>query len=208
MLIFVHRDIMRRALGTRFSPRALAAMIRANMLVDNIQNQFGHDHLHFDNNRFEEGLQHIASLRAAIAPALKSGNAPAAWRAFGQLTHTAQDYYAHSNYVRLWIGNHPGAQPGDIPPFDVATQSDPDLHSDQSYYPLGLLAFLPVIQNWVIPRLPEDSHARMNLDSPARGPAFPFAFEAAVKRTVYEFDTAVAGLPGDLLARFCDRPAN
>jgi hypothetical protein len=37
----------------------------------------------------------------------------------------------------------------------------------------------------------------MHLDSPTRGKRFIYAFEAAVKRTQYEFDKTVAGLmPG------------
>jgi len=37
--------------------------------------------------------------------------------------------------------------------------------------------------------LPEDSHGHMNLDHPERGPLFTFAVEAAVKRTIHEFET-------------------
>jgi hypothetical protein len=80
----------------------------------------------------------------------------------------------------------------------------PNLHSGKLYYPLEIFSFIPVVKNVVIPLLPKDSHAHMNLDSPARGKRFDYAFEAAIKRTRYEFDKTVAGLSSDLEALFTD----
>jgi hypothetical protein len=40
--------------------------------------------------------------------------------------------------------------------------------------------------------LPKDSHAWMNLDKPAAGALFPYALEAAVQRTVLEFEQTLA----------------
>ncbi len=60
----------------------------------------------------------------------------------------------------------------------------------------------------VIPLLPRDSHAWMNLDSPARGPGFAYAFAAAVKRTRYEYERTVDGLQSSLLGFLCmDQPS-
>jgi hypothetical protein len=59
---------------------------------------------------------------------------------------------------------------------------------------LEVLSFVPIVKRFVIPFLPEDSHAHMHLDSSKRGERFEYAFEAAVKRTQYEFDKTVAGL--------------
>jgi len=53
--------------------------------------------------------------------------------------------------------------------------------------------------------LPRDSHGWMNLDSPERGPNFPYAFEAAVKRTKIEFERTTRDLPEDLCALFLDK---
>ena len=53
--------------------------------------------------------------------------------------------------------------------------------------------------------LPRDSHGWMNLDSPERGPNFPYAFEAAVKRTKIEFERTTKDLPEDLCALFLDK---
>ena len=80
----------------------------------------------------------------------------------------------------------------------------PDLHSGVLYYPWEILAFVPVVKRFVIPLLPKDSHAHMHLDSPAQGEHFAYAFEAAVKRTQYEFDKTVAGLSSSLDALFTD----
>lgn len=73
----------------------------------------------------------------------------------------------------------------------------PDLHSGVLYLPWEIFAFIPLVKRFVIPLLPEDSHAHMHLDSPACGKRFEYAFEAALKRTRYELDKTVAGLsPG------------
>jgi len=45
----------------------------------------------------------------------------------------------------------------------------------------------------------------MNLDSPARGPKFDYAFQAALKRTRIEFEQTTKGLPQDLFALFVDK---
>ena len=47
----------------------------------------------------------------------------------------------------------------------------------------------------------------MNLDSAARGPAFEYAFQAAVKRTLHEYDLSTQGLPGPLAKQFRGLPA-
>jgi hypothetical protein len=44
----------------------------------------------------------------------------------------------------------------------------------------------------------------MQLDSPARGKRFDYAFEAAAKRTRYEFDKTVAGLSSRQEVLFTD----
>ena len=49
-----------------------------------------------------------------IRPALERSDPRQAWQAFGRLTHTAQDFYAHSNYVALWRERNPAAPPDQI----------------------------------------------------------------------------------------------
>jgi len=67
-----------------------------------------------------------------------------------------------------------------------------------------VLSFVPFVKRFVIPLLPADSHAHMHLDSSKRGERFEYAFEAAVKRTRYEFDKTVAGLSPGQDALFTD----
>ena len=42
----------------------------------------------------------------------------------------------------------------------------------------------------------------MNLDSAARGPAFEYAFHAAIKRTLHEYDLLTNGLSEPLVMQF------
>jgi hypothetical protein len=193
--------------GDKFSQRALAVIIDANIGVDSLLNQFGHEECHFGDNQFERSRGYIEQQRALIRPVLERGDARAAWRAFGRLTHTAQDFYSHSNYVDLWLACQPnGMVPGasEIDPLDDALIENPSLRSGKMYFPFGYLSFVPGIKNLVIPRMPRDSHAWMNLDSEARGPMFEYAFHGAVKRTRFEFETSVKGLAKELKQLFTD----
>ena len=209
MLKSVHKEVIRRALGGTFSPRALDGIITANLQQDALNAQIGHDEYHFDNNDFAGSRAYIEEQRALIRPALEGGHLLSAWEAFGRLTHTAQDFYSHSNYVDLWLvcqpnGMHPA--PSEIDPLDDALIENPSLRSGKFYYPLEALSFVPYLKKWVIPHLPRDSHAWMNLDSKERGPMFEYAFQAAVKRTRVEYDLTARAISGELLAAFRDIP--
>jgi hypothetical protein len=197
MLKPVHKEITLRALGETFSRRALDAIIRANLHQDILPAQFGHNEFHFDNNDFEGSRAYIEEQRARIKPALEQGQVLSAWQAFGRLTHTAQDFYAHTNYVDLWLVCQPNGlrpAPSEIDPLDDALVDNPVLRSGKFYYPLEAFSFVPGLNKLVIPLLPRDSHAWMNLDSAKRGPMFEYALHAAIKRTKYEFDLTARGL--------------
>ncbi len=207
MLKPVHEKMLRTAVGDKFSPRALRAIIDANVRVDSLLNLVRHDEYHFDNNAFDASRAFMDGQRARIRPALERGDAPAAWQAFGRLTHTAQDFYSHSNYVDLWLAIQPnGMVPGprEIDPLDDALVENPSLRSGKMYFPLGFLSFVPGIKKLVIPRMPRDSHAWMHLDSEDRGPLFEYAFHAAVKRTKFEFQAVMKGLTDDQKRLFTD----
>ncbi len=209
MIKAAHARITRRALGGSFGPRALAVIIASNVGVDSLPNLLWHDEYHFDNNAFEASRAHMEEQRAHILPALERGKAHAAWEAFGRLTHTAQDFYAHSNYVDLWLACQPnGMVPaaGEIDPLDDSLVENPSLRSGKMYFPLGALSFVPGLGKLVISRLPRDSHAWMNLDSEARGPMFEYAFHAAVKRTRLELERVVKGLTKELRCLFTELP--
>jgi hypothetical protein len=211
MLIQYHKFITRKALSEQFSPRALEAILAANLNQDNLlTGQIGHDEYHYDNNAIPESDRYIEDQRTLTHTALQNETPSTAWAAFGRLTHTAQDFYAHSNYVDLWLTHSNGGDQTLPPPSEIAPLIDelvnsPNLHSGVLYYPWEILAFLPVVKRFVIPLMPADSHARMQLDSPARGERFAYAFEAAVKRTRYEFDKTVADLSPSLEALFTDQ---
>lgn len=210
MLQAVHVEMMHAALDELVSTRALKLMIKANVGVDAIWNQVGHHELHFDDNAFEKSYRYMDAQRNLIRPALEAGEPEEAWRAFGRLTHTAQDFYSHSNYIDLWLAaQHPGStQPAAaIEALDEALLNSPALRSGSINLPLEVLAYLPVVGSWIERIAPPDSHAGMHLDSAARGPRFEYAFQAAVKRTRWEFDQRVQTLPAALRARFCDLPA-
>ena len=207
MLQSVHADITRRALHERFGRRALDAIVASNVWMDTLANQFGHDAFHFDNNAFNESRAFIDKQRALIKPALEQGDVYAAWQAFGRLTHTAQDFYAHSNYVDLWLTCQPnGMLPAaaEIDPLDDALAENPSLRSGKPYLPFGLLSFVPGLDKVVMPFLPRDSHAWMNLDSPRRGPQFEYAFHAAVKRTRVELEVVCKELSAKSVLAFRD----
>ena len=168
-------------------------------------NQLGRHELHFDDNAFDAANGYVAEQRALIRPALESGRAHTAWRAFGRLTHTAQDFYSHSNYVRLWLAryeNAPSTSPEQIDFADPEIMESPALRSGRPYLPWGALSFIPGLGRIVDRFMPADSHARMHLDSEARGSDFQYALHAAVKRTRHEYELAVRDLSEPQLRRF------
>ena len=205
MLTHYHASLTRKALSAYFSPRALKAIVAANLGQDNLRGQFGHDEYHFDNNAFEKSYAFIEAQRALTVFSLRDEDLPAAWSAFGRLTHTAQDFYAHTNYVDLWLARYMDStppSPPEIAPLVEELVNSPELHSGKLYYPFEALSFVPFLKRLVIPLLPRDSHAWMNIDSPERGERFEYALEAAIKRTCYEFDRTVAGLSSVQVALF------
>ena len=213
MLKHIHNEIILRAFarnpkaGETFSPRALRAIIDTNLRQDSLRALMGHDEFHFDNNAFARSRSYIEEQRALIKPALEGERALSAWEAFGRLTHAAQDFYSHSNYVDLWLVCQPNGMrpaPAEIDPLDDSLIENPSLRSGKFYYPLEAFSFVPGLKKLVTPLLPRDSHAWMNLDSEERGPMFEYAFQAAVKRTRAEYDLTARALSGDLLSSFQD----
>jgi hypothetical protein len=183
----VHRSITTQALSPHFSQNALETVIGANLGQDVWQYQFGHDHFHYDNNSFAAGDAYIDELRRSIMDALQRGEDVPARQSFGRLTHAVQDFYAHSNYIALWRESHPEAAPNETDPLVAVLLSDSRLRSGRIYYPFEALTFIKVLKPCIVPLLPRDSHAWMNIDDPSR-PNFEYAYAAAVKRTELEFE--------------------
>ncbi len=207
MLQPIHREMIEAALADQFSAPALERISAANLDQDRLRGQFGHPEYHFDDNAFERSYAYIEEQRARTISALMANDAPSAWSAFGRLLHTAQDFYSHSNYVELWLARQPeGARPTplEIDPVDPDLLRARALHSGKIYL-LDYLTFIPLLKPLLLPLLPRDSHAWMNLDSPACGPRFQYAFQAAVKRTRIEFEKTKKDLPQNLLLLFVDK---
>ena len=206
MLIPVHDEMTIEALGSRFSPRALDVILAANRKQDSLRNQIGHDEIHFDNNAIDEGNRYIVEQRGLLIASLFSPGVISAWIAFGRLIHTAQDFYSHTNYVTLWLDQFNGAPPlpPEIDPVQKSLLQSPSLHSGKIHFPLDVLYFVPFLRKFVLSLLPNNSHGKMNLDSPAQGEKFAYARAAAVKRTVYEFELLQKLLTPEMFAKFTD----
>lgn len=207
MLPKYHVEITQQALRELVSAKALEKIVAANIHQDRLSGQFGHDEFHFDNNAFEKSYAYIEEQRALVIPFLQANDVLSAWSAFGRLTHTAQDFYAHSNYIDLWISCQPDGAiptPSEVDPVDADLIDSRALRSGRIYYPLELFSLIKILKPLVLRLLPRDAHAWMNLDTPEQGPNFTFAFHAAVKRTKFEFEKTAA-MPLELIAKFIDR---
>jgi hypothetical protein len=205
MLSPFHIEIMQLALGEILSPRALQTMIKANLRQDRPLGQIGHDEYHFDNNAFEKSYAYIEEQRTLTISSLMANDVLSAWSAFGRLTHTAQDFYAHSNYIHLWLARQPeNVAPQEVEPMQPELINAPTLRSGKVYW-LEALTLIRPLKRLVTGLLPRDAHGWMNIDSPERGPSFKYAFQAALKRTKIEFEKTTKDLPGDLFVLFVDR---
>lgn len=204
-----HIEITHEALGASFSQEALQAILEANLRQDRLSGQIGHHEYHFDHSAFAAGYSYMDLQRQIILLSLTVEEPSPAWQAFGRLTHAAQDFYAHSNYVRLWQAQNPELPPEQINPLDASLLASPRLVSGRIYYWEALCA-LPVIGRTFRHLLPRDAHAWMNLDSPEQGSLFAHALAAAKKRTHFEFNQMAQAIHRSLgnagLARFAGRP--
>jgi hypothetical protein len=206
-----HRQVLQRALGAHISPRGVRAVTRANLGQDGPVGWI-HPEYHCDNSLFKETLAYVELNRQQAA---RARDAAQAWAAFGRLTHAVQDFYSHSNYAALWLEQGGWVQSGEalyhglvpetpvflkhnLPPHDAIDALDPDvlaqprLRSGHVYYPAEALWAVPALRGFTKTLVPKDSHAWMNLDDPRTGPLFPYSVEAAVKRTVIEYERTLA----------------
>ena len=215
MLTKYHRSITCTALATHFSEAALDEIVAANLAQDAWIYQLGTKaHYHFDNNGIAEGLSYIEGLHRTIAALAEEASRGQAQRvAFGRLCHAAQDFYAHSNYVDLWLARNGGLEstiPSEIDGLDQALLSHPDLRTGTSVVWRDWIyhfSFAAPLARLIPPR--PGSHQAMHLDSPERGPKFAYAVEAAVQRTLYEYNRAANAIlrvgGKQALVRFTDK---
>ncbi len=207
MLIPIHEEMTREALSVHFSPRALEVILAANRKQDALHGLIGHDEYHFDNNAFDKGRAYINEQRGYILASLLSPGVLSAWIAFGRLTHSVQDFYSHTNYVSMWLDQHPGTPPAapEIDPVQKNLIESPNLYSGKIYLLMDALYFVPFMRKIALALLPRDSHGWMNLDSPRQGFKFEYARAAAIKRTQYEFGILEKILTPEMFAKFTDK---
>ena len=204
-----HIQISVQALEGSFSSRALKVILEANTGQDSLSGQIWHPEYHFDESQFAEAYAYMTQQRRLVHEKLQNDQPRPAWQAFGRLTHAAQDFYAHSNYVRLWLSYQSkngakGISPEVINPVAEEILNNPKLISGRIYYPWEVLSFIPGMATTMRRFLPEDSHTALNLDSPEQGHLFEYAFVAARKRTTYEFDHLCTTLSPDDLRLFTE----
>lgn len=184
MLTKYHREITHLALHPLFSELALKTIIKANIMQDRIAYMFHHDHIHFDGSAFASGFAYIAAQEVILLDAINKQDYQAAQKAFGRITHSWQDFYSHSNYVQLWMEKTGETDARAIIHNDMDIIHHSSLASGKNYGLIEFLAMVPVLSDCKTPHIPDDSHAKMNLDSPKSGKHFHFAYQAALKKTV------------------------
>jgi hypothetical protein len=189
-----HIEITRKALESHFSNKALERIITGNIRQDRVAYMLGHDHIHFDGSAFNAGFRYIANQEKMLLEHLSLKRFHQAQEAFGRITHSWQDLYSHSNYVQLWQQRHAHQLPEAIIPNNPDIINHPNFASGKNYGLIEFLAMIPVLSSLIIPRMPSDSHAKMNLDSPASGPNFWFAYWAANKATQVAYENLIGKL--------------
>ena len=179
-----HREITRRALAPYFTDEAVEIALRANDSQDNLRGQIAHPEYHVDN-AVAPGYAFMLGKKQQAKDAFGKGHCIRAIEALGCCLHTVQDFYSHSNYVKLWLEANGGVttDPASIPLL-LDWLTIPELRTGRATLQEGL-TYLPWIGKLFarMLTLPADSHAALNLDGPHRGPEFAFALEAARKHS-------------------------
>lgn len=198
MLRRYHAEVTRAALGGVISPADLRTVIRANLHQDRLSGQIGHPEYHFDDSAFAAGEAYIeAQRRLAVEAVVHRRDRSAALEAFGRLLHARQDFYAHSNWVRLWVERQGGLEQCRADEVEICARplDWAELCSGTASPGLVVLSMLPLVGR-LVKRfyLPPTTHEAMNLDHPGRGPLFPFALVAAAKHSWLEFEALVEAI--------------
>lgn len=179
----------KEAFGEYFSQRAFDTIIEANARQDDTINLLRFD-FHFDNN-FENTWQYIDKQKKILFNSLTIDKVEDSWIAFGRITHAQQDFYSHSNYVRLWAekyGNNGKLPPPEsIEPMEMELLKHPELITAKIYMPFEMITYWERFRAFARRHLPNDSHANMNLDHPERGELFAYAQAASVKKLRFDY---------------------
>lgn len=194
MLARYHDAITRAAIGLHFSAEAYDTLIRANWSQDAVPGLFD-EVRHYTGDTREKAPAYIDEEFARIAELAPQPDRVTELRqAFGRITHTTQDFYAHTNYVDLWLaasGGLDNTTPDQIDGLDDSLRHSPDLILCTFVNWRDWLYYVPLIGD-LFRRIYLDpqSHEAMHLDMPSRGPKYHYAAEAARQRTVVEYNRA------------------
>jgi hypothetical protein len=183
-----HIEITQNVLQEYFSQENLEKIVRSNIQQDRVKNQIGHDYIHFDGSAFSEGFSYIKEQKAKLLKSVEDSDYQTARAALGRILHSWQDFYSHSNYVQLWYQKEGRIDVEEIDHKDLDIFNSTELKSGKNYGLIELFALLPGLSRIIKPFMPEDSHAKMNLDSPKSGPFFNYAYTAAKRRTKHVLD--------------------
>ena len=195
-----HVDLTCSVLEPFFPAQRLQEVVHANLAQDSVVNLFGSKpYLHFCDNLVSESLAYIDSEHARIQALVQADGAFAEQRAaLGRLLHTVQDFYAHSNYVDLWLQYHGGRhqiKPEQVDALDEEVLAHPDLLTGSWVFWRDIVYYIPGVANLVRRfYIPPNSHESMHLDSPDRGPLFAYALACARQRTAHEYHRALASI--------------
>ncbi len=150
MIAHYHRQITLTSLNKEFSLAALETIITYNLKQDSLRGLIGHPEYHYDGSLIAEGNEYVRQQRHSIWRELsRTADPTSAWQVFGRITHAVQDFYAHSNYIALWLekfSGHAGKwQPANvqqprahlIEPLDTDILEHPELKIRQDLLPLG-----------------------------------------------------------------------
>jgi hypothetical protein len=195
-----HISITKNAIGEFFDQSALDEIFQANVSQDRLVYQLGFTpHFHFDNNKIKESLAYVDSQLDEIIELAKSESQGHQQRAaFGRLCHAIQDFYAHSNYIDLWLeenGGLNGTNPQDVNGLDEKLLNHPKLITGDFKIWRDIFYYIPLMNRFLRKiYIPPYSHEAMNLDNPNIGIKFEYAVEAAKQRTKFEFDQVMEKL--------------
>ena len=201
---YFHTLITIDALAENFSENALMEIIRANVKQDSIIGQVFHNEYHYDNNKLSLSHQYIQDQSHICMQAISKSSIKSARRAFGRLIHTAQDFYAHSNYAKLLSMASPSVD-SHVPMLDCVNPeiiNYRDLRSHKVYFPIDHLSIIPFFAEHLKKYAPDDSHLRMNLDTPLSGKLFVVVYGLAVRRTCEELCSLISVIGSDNITNF------
>ncbi len=194
MLARFHVSMTREGIGQQVSAADLDVIIRANLQQDSLRNLLN-PIVHFDDSRLEESQQYIAAQRRLAVARLQAGDRQEALRSLGRLLHTRQDFYAHSNWAKLWVERHGGLEA--VRPEEIELCMDPAAEAGVITGKASLFWYVACRLPLIGKRLersvaPKDGHEVMNLDYPERGPLFAYALQAATRHSRQEWDLLLA----------------